>query len=1027
MVQAAPILDFVGRTTELARLRVALDRARIGRGAMVIVAGEAGIGKSRLIDRLGAEVVDGWRIVRGSCLELTAGELPYAPFVEAFRELIRGMAPERRPALLGPGRADLERLLPELATRAPADPSPAAIPDPLAQHRLFEVILGVVERLARESPVVLVVEDLQWADRSSLDLVGFLGRALRDDRVLMIVTVRSEALGQRAPLLSAVAEWERAAHVERVDLIPFGSVDIAAQIAGLGVEPEPDLVAGLAARTDGNPFFIDQLIRSGVGLATGHPGGRARTSVVSEIPNALNDVLIARIATLTDGEQEVLRAASAAGRRIDDTLLATSLERQPSEIAAALRRIVDAGMLVREATGGGYRFRHALLREVVYAELFSGERSRLHRAIGDVLEARSQAGDATVSPGEIAHHRDAAGDVGPALVATLAAARSAEQAYASQEADRLFDRAIDLWLQVPDAPALTGTDHVAVLERAAEAAMTAGDAPRAVQRARAALAGLDATVDPLRAGVIHERLRWFLWEAGDRAAAAEAVREALRLIPAALPSAARARVLAHVAGIELYGRDYKASREHAAQALDIARSVGARSEEALALGILGWDEAVLGDVEGGVARFIEGQRIADELRSPEGQALAATNLAALLDRVGRPVDSLAAAQAGLDTVRRLGVARTYGGLLAGYAVKALVALGRWDEAETAASAGLREAAADRAVLWLLANRARLHVGRGRFDEAAADIRRATTLDDALGTSEFRMNVLAASAEAACWQGRIAEVRSIIDTVGGMAEPAGPPDPALAWLAALGLRAEADGAATARARHDEPALEMARRRAAAIVAALDQARADPATQAIVSGSSRGQGLSLLCAAEARRVERADTSADWASVASAWASAERPFPEAYARFREAESILAARGDRHAAEAALRAADATARALGAEPLRESVQLLARHARIELEPKEDRIVHGSPQVAGDGAAATYGFTERELEVLRLVAGGWSNQQIGDTLFISRKTASVHVSNIMGKLDVRSRVEAAAVAHRLGLGLDAPGPPGST
>ncbi|MEK6719594.1 MAG: response regulator transcription factor [Chloroflexota bacterium] len=290
-----------------------------------------------------------------------------------------------------------------------------------------------------------------------------------------------------------------------------------------------------------------------------------------------------------------------------------------------------------------------------------------------------------------------------------------------------------------------------------------------------------------------------------------------------------------------------------------------------------------------------------------------------------------------------------------------------------------------------------------------------------------MNVLAASAEVAIWQGRVADVRAIIDTVSGMAEPAGPPDPSLAWLAALGLRAEADGAATARARRDEPALEMARRRAAAIVAALDHARADPATQAIVSGSSRGQGLASLCAAEARRVERADTPADWAGVAAAWASAGRPFPEAYARFREAESILAARGDRHAAEAALRAADVTARTLGAEPLGEAVRLLARHARIELDPKEDRSLNETVPVAADGASATYGFTERELEVLHLVAGGWSNQQIGDVLFISRKTASVHVSNIMGKLDVRSRVEAAAVAHRLGLGRDAPGPPGST
>ncbi len=1031
MVQAAPGLDFVGRASELARLEAAYARAASGAGSLVLVVGEAGIGKSRLIDRFAAGVPPDCRVVRGGCLELTAGEMPYAPFVEAIRALVRAVPAERRPALLAPGRRDLERLLPELATRAPDEAASGSEPDPLAQHRLFEVILGVVERLAGDGPVVLVVEDVQWADRASLDLIAFLARALRDEPVLIVTSVRPEVLERRGPVLSAVAAWERGEAIERIDVGPFGPDEVAAQVAALGAGPDPDRIAQLVAWTDGNPFFVEQIVRSGSESAVGSGASSGRVVTATQLPAALRDVLVARIEELDARDQDVLRAAAVVGKRIDDGVLAAILGRSPSSIGAALRRAVDAGLLVRDV-GGTYRFRHALLREVVYGELFGGERTDLHRRVADALDQRAEAGEATISAGEIAHHRAAAGDDVQAIVAMVAAAHEAEEMYAFVDASRLWERALNLWSEVPDAERIVGTDRGDVLALAAEAAMLAGDAERAASLAREALGAIDASADPLRAGLVHERLRWFLWESGDRRAAAEAVADALRLIPADPPSAARSRAVAHRAGIELYAHEYEASRAHAEEAVAIARAIGAPGEEAFALGILGWDEAVLGDVERGLETFAEGVRIAHELGRPEGIALAATNLAALLDRVGRPDESLSAAQAALDAVRRLGVARTYGGLLAGYAAKALVALGRWDEAEVVAASGIRETVADRAVLWLVVNRARLRIGRGRFAEADADIERARSLDDALGGTEFRLNVLAAAAESAMWQGRIADVRVVVDTVAAMADPAGPPDPSVAWVAALGLRAEAEAAAVARARRDEAGLEETTVRARRIVAALARARRSATAEAVVGGTPRGRGLSLLCAAEARRAERRDRGADWSAVAEAWHEAGRPFPEAYARFREAEAILAARGDRHAAARALGEAARMARALEAGPLLTEVELLARHARLDVtgEPVPPEPVRADLLVdradSSDDPAAGLGLTEREGEVLRLVAGGWSNQQIADELFISRKTASVHVSNILGKLGVRSRVEAAAVAHRLGLGRDAPPPPDS-
>lgn len=1022
--------SFIGRSIELDLLGAALADARTGRARSIIIGGEAGIGKSRLIERFTVGLDGDVRVIAGSCVELGRGELPFAPFVQAVRELLRSIPEGQRPAVLGPGRADLERFLPAAGARPTADPSArpgSPDPDLLARLRLFEVVLGVIQRLAREAPIVLVVEDIHWADTSSLDLIGFLGRALRGDRVLTILTVRTDALGTRRSVLAALAEWERLDHVERRELAPFDAAEIAAQIAATGTEPARALVDDLAARTDGNPFFIDQLIGARRRRA---PGGHD-----GDLPLALRDVLAARVDLLAEEDQQVLRAAAAAARRIDDTLLSAVLERPVSTIASALRRIVDGGLLVRDSGHDGYRFRHALLREFVERELFSGERAWLHREVARELQRRVDAGDLEIPAGEIADHLEAAGDRSGAIVASLQAARQAEHVFAYTEAHRLYERVLDLWSEVPAPGTVTAATWSDVAERAAETAMLAGNGARAVELQRELLDGVDAAAEPLRAGMLHERLRWFLWESDDRGAAAEAVHEAVRLIPDAPPSAARARVLGHVAALELYAHDYAASLAHATSAVEMAQAVGARSEEALALGVRGWDRAVLGDLAGGLVDFGTAQRIAAELGSPEGQALAAVSLASLLDRAGRSAESLAAAIAGLDTVRRLGVARTYGGLLFGYVVKALTSLGRWDEAAAAAAEGLDQAIGDRPVLWLLINRARLLVGRGDVEGATADLTRAESIEERLGGTEFRTNLLAAEAEAAAWEHRIEDVRAIVDAVSATADSTMVPDPSEAWIAALGLRIEADAAAQARARRDTDALAIARARSASIIELVDAWHMEPATDVALT-TPRGQGLALLCREEGRRVEQADDQPGWAAVAAAWAMAERPFHEAYGCFREAEAILARRGDRRGATIALQRARTVAARLRASPLQRAIDDLARHARIDLEVSSGEATSAAPTIAGAGASPVggvessgpvdgYGFTQREHEVLSLVTGGWSNQQIADALFISRKTASVHVSNILAKLGVHTRVEAAAIAHRIGFGADAPEPPG--
>jgi len=995
--------SFIGRAAGLSQLRAALDAVRAGHTARcVVIGGEAGIGKSRLVKQF----IDGLEdatALDGACLDVEADSLPYAPFVEILRALTRQTPEGLLPAVLGPGRAELTRLLPELATRA-SDLPPERELDRASQARMFELVLGVFERLAKDRPLVLVVEDIHWADRSSLELLGFLARALRDDAVLLLVTARTEATSG-ANALDFLAELEREEHVERIELRPFDRDEVAEQAADLLDEP---LHAGdvdrLLSRTDGNPFYVEELIRAGGGLGSG-------------LPPVLRDVLAARVAGLSASARDVLRAAAAAGRRIDDDLLAAALDIPARQLAPALREALESGILVRRdsAEGPVITFRHALLHEVVDAELMPAERTALHAAYAHALEMRLEGGDRTVPAVEIAGHWDGAHDPARALPHTVRAAAAAEQVYAFPEALVLWQRAADMFETLGEDGEIGGRDLPEVLLRAAECAVLISQASRAVELAQRALVALVPIGDTARTEFVENRLRWYLWWAGRRAEAAAAVRAALAAMPAEPPSIARARALGHEAGILMLTGDLVASAERARQAIAIGEQLDAPGEIALALGVLGWDLALLGDVDAGIAEFRKGEAIGEALGSVEGIALAATNLAALLDRVGRSQAALEAARAGYELTERFGVGRTYGAVLLGHAAKAELALGRWDDAERSTSLGLRRGAIDGGALWLQVNRARLLIGRGHFAEAAVLLRRARAIDERLGGTEYRTALLAGEAELAVWSGRPAD--ALLLGASGLASMAGglPPDPSLAWLAALVLRAVADLGATAspapRAGEAGP-MEEARGLAARIQAVIAEVRLRPG----FSTGERALALLALLDAEGERVAgRADPEA-WAAVGKRWAALERPFQVAYARLRHAEALLASRGDREAVARELTDAAATANSLGADPLARLVHRLATQARISL-PDAPALPSGGP--------TDHDLTARESEVLRLVAAGWTNQQIADALFITRKTASVHVSNIMAKLGCANRGEAAALAYRLGLVIGEPLPAG--
>jgi DNA-binding CsgD family transcriptional regulator/tetratricopeptide (TPR) repeat protein len=999
--------SFVGRGTELARLRELFGSVVGGAGRVAIVGGEAGIGKTWFVAQFVDEVDSSARVLEGACLPIAAGGLPYAPFVEILRELVRETPPERLPALLGPGRDELSRLLPELAIRA-ADVLAPSDPDRASQGRLFEIVLAVFQRLAAAGPLVICIEDVQWADQATRELIEFLVRTLRDERVLFVLTTRTDESGSVADHSTFLAELEREDNVERLELRPFDRTELAAQVGALLDDvPDPTVLDQLLSRTDGNPFFVEELLLAGAMTDTA-------------LPPVLRDVLAARISKLPAPTRDVLRAAAAAGRRIDDELLASVMDIPPRKLADALREAVESGILVRQDTDEGSvsMFRHALLQEVVDGELFPGERVALHGAFARALEARAAAGDRQISPGEIARHWDQAREPARALAPTVEAASAAERACAFPEALRLWRRGISMVRTVPDGESLAGMDLAEMQASAADCAVLSGEFSAALELGRAAIAAVDPAQDAARAGTLQDRLRWYLWESGDRAGAAEAVAEALRLLPVDPPSRARAGALAQSAGINLYAGAFERSTIEAREAIEIARQIDAPGELALALGALGWSLAALGDVEAGIETFREGQRIAESIGSAEGAALAATNLAALLDRVGHAAGSLTAARTGYELTERLGLARTYGGLLLGYQAKAELVLGLWDDADRSTALGLREASSDLASLWLLINRARLLIGRGRDAEAEVLLRRARVLDERLGETEFRTALVAGEAELEVYRERIDVVRGIADQGLSLAGRGGPPDPSLAWLSALVMRAEADEAERLRAggrsaSAGEPGENAVEPRLARIEAEVAAAIASIGRLATTPGSRAHALVQLILAERGRLAGRSDPEA-WSALVGEWSALGRPYQVAYAQYRHAEAVLGSRGPREVAAAALRSSEATTSGLGALPLREAVRRLARQARIEIEPAAGRE---QPDTAFD-------LTPREAEVLRLVASGWTNQQIADALFITRKTASVHVSNILAKLGVSRRAEAGAVAHRVGLAGESLFPP---
>ena len=986
----------VGRDAELHTIESALDRAAGGETVHLLVAGEAGVGKTRLTSEAARLAADrGFRVLRGDCGNIGGSSLPYGPFVEALRNLALDLGPVETAAVAGPAADDLARLVPAFGSLEPA-PSQSE----WVQSRLFEALFGLFDRLAARSPVLLIVEDLHWADSATRETLAYLVRALHDVPFLFIGTFRSDELHRRHPLLPWLAELDRGGRVERTDLVRLDRNQVASMLmAILGEQPESELVADVFSRSDGNPFFAEELLAAS---RQGRAGPR--------LPPTLREILLAHIAVVPETATAVLRVAAVAGRRVEHELLAEVAGLPEDELLDGLRAAVGGHLLVVEPGDGveRYAFRHALVQEVVYDELLPGERRNVHRAFAEALEARTPVGGAAEAGrwAELAHHWGAARQDERAFAASLRAADAAMSAYAFRAAMHEFERALDLWDDVEDPQGVAGFDRVELLRKAGLAAYLTADYRRAVAHRKEADRSVDRAADPLRAGILREELGRGLWVLGDGAGALEAYREAVAITPADRPTAERARALSGLGQILMLLDRYTESAALCQEAISVARQVDARAQEGHALNSYGRDLTLLGTCADGITAVRDALEIARETRTSDDIGRAWVNLVESLYDCGLGGETIEAAAEGIRASDELGMEHSYGHYIRLNGAASAYAFGRWDLAGTWAKEAMTRAPTGwGAELYRFANTLILYVAEGAFDVVDAGLARAFTLLDVTSSAQFIGPIHAAAAERELWRHRPLEALALAER--GI-EWMAPSEDGIQTLrlCRVAVWAAADLGEAARATRDAAGIKDAGIRLARVAARLDE------LEARFAGASGGRELAanrLTAAAEATRVVGRSDPAAWRAVAEAWEGFERPYFAAYARWREAEAALAA-GDRAVATDALRLADGGAERLGARPLRDAIEALARRARISLSAPADDAPE--PPVDED----PFGLTPREREVLALVADGRTNRQIAEHLFISESTAGVHVSNIIGKLGVATRGEAAAIAYRLRL-----------
>ncbi len=996
--------ELVGRDAELARLGAVLESVgHSSNTSVVLVGGEAGIGKTRLIVEASRRAREsGYLTAVGACMSAEGRALPHAAVVGLLRDLERQLegqleAQALDPAMeaVGMSRARAEvSLTVQRARRVMSDSAHTAGAHQIAKTLTYEVIARAFADLSRSIPLMVAFEDVHWADTFTLGLLDYLSRNLGPYPILLVASYRSDELAGLDPLRQLVAELLRIRHVVRLELGGLEGEELEALMAGvLGHRPRRALVDTTMARTAGNPFFVEELLTAGV----------------DDVPDDLLEVVVARVRRLAEPCRRLLEVAAVIGSRIEHRLLADVSDMGEVDLDGAIDEAVGAHLLVVEDGGRGYRFRHDLVREAVYGSLLPGERARLHHRVATALAAHPELvpKESGWLEAELASHWWEAGVLMEALPACAAAAAAEAEMFAFADAKLNLTRALLAWDRLGDdmASSVVPVDRAALLERAADAAFFADSLRQALELARQSIEAIDAHADPKRKAMAYVRLASYA-ASDDLKASFAALETAASLLPSEEPSFELSRILTEqTCGLICMSRFGEAQRL-AEREIEMCRAVGNRSGEAHAHHILGVCLANSGRFDEGIALNRQAVVLAEEIDDAVELNRAYNNLVHVLCQAGRLEEAAGVTLESLSKGEQLGGIRLQTAAL--NSIDALIQLGRWEEARRLLEEiGDRHGGGACSETHSVICRATLYLREGRFVEAAEALERADELTADLSDLQFRGTFYMLRAELALEEERPGDAYGDVELA--LAQAAGTDDHAITCeICALGIRALADqrdAAGQRRLRFDED-------KASLLVAELTekaQTLVDLQRQRGTEPLPRAEALALQCQAEATRLSVSDATS-WERAAERWERLGERYNVAYCLVRQAEALLAARSAPARAATCLRRAWGMSVEIGAAPLRGKTEAIAQRARVSLEvetPQARRI----SQVAGD-----LGLTPREVEVLGYLASGKTDGQIADALFISKKTVSVHVSNLLRKLDAENRHVAGEIGKRVEL-----------
>ncbi|MET0819965.1 MAG: AAA family ATPase [Aeromicrobium sp.] len=950
----APSTRLVGRDSELDQLLglagVTVPEAR----DVVLLGGDAGIGKTRLLRELGAAAnAAGHRVMAGHCLDLGDSALPYQPFAEAFSGLSddeRDVLAERFPAL-GP-------LLPW--------PSPAPGPG-VERAELFASVVAALDSLAVDRPVLLVIEDAHWADASTRHLIRYVLAQGFGGAVHVVVSYRADDLHRRHPLREALAEWVRLPRVRRLELEPLADADVV-DLARVRAEHElpAEALRAVVQRAGGNAFFVEELLDAGL-----HDHR-------SSLPETLSDLLLVRLDRLDEPARRLVRAASVTDGREGFAALAAAAALSDDELDAALVTAVDHKVL-RRSGSDDYAFRHALLGEALRDDLLPGERRRIHAAFLAAL-------DDDAPPATVARHALAAGQRETAFTATVRAAGAAGRVAGYDEAAQHYERAIEL---VDAAP--PGTDEIDLVIDAANALVTSGQLMRALGLLRDHLSGLATDVHRDCHGRLLVAIGNTCYFANLDAEAEQASVQAAEVVPDE-PTVLRGEVAALRARVLANRRRDREAAQWGERALQIGETVESESVIFDAKATVTRLMARSGDdpVQTVTAfrELVDASRasghVLGELRGLNQMAFVHVN-AGELDAASVAFDEgmRRAAQTGWSWGPYGFDGRFFGALIA-------YMRGRWDEALQLCD--VREAAPPEFEAYLTAVSLLVPAGRGETAQIERTLpQRALWRHDQASAIHGTSALIELSGVA----GDLAAARRHHDDLVDLHTRSWDDTDFAARirLAALLIGQYASAAHAL----DRPAQHALVQQVPALVDGVERAVA--ATQPLGPEGqawhrrvlAEGARLAWLCGESATDAgELADL---WRDAREGFIALDDPYEVARCSARLA-AVLLTSGDDAEGATLVAEARATATRLGARPL------LAELDRLAPRP----------------ARAGVDLTPREREVLQQVAAGLSNGEIGTRLFISTKTVSVHVSNILAKLGAAGRTEAAAIARRRGL-----------